>query len=71
MINLIPPYKIFLSRSGGVGKSHVMKLVHYETMRLLRPHSGHSETDELPVFLTVFTGTAIFGTEGMTLHSVP
>lgn len=52
-----------------MGKSHVIKLVHYEMMKLLKPLSGHFEPDELPVLLTAFTGTAAFGIEGMTLHS--
>ena len=62
-------YKVFLSGPGGVGKSHIIKLVHYETMKLLKPLSGHFEPDDLPVLLTAFTGTAAFGIEGMTLHS--
>lgn len=64
-----PEYRIFLSGPGGVGKSHVIKLIHYETMKLLKPLSGHFEPDELAVLLTAFTGTAAFGIEGMTLHS--
>ena len=64
-----PVYRIFLSGPGGVGKSHVIKLIHYETMKLLKPLSGHFEPDDLPVIRTAFTGTAAFGIEGMTLHS--
>ena len=64
-----PVYRIFLSGPGGVGKSHLIKLVHYETMKLLKPLSGYYEPDELPMLLTAFTGTAAFGIEGMTLHS--
>ena len=55
--------------TGGVGKSHIIKLVHYETMKLLKPLSGYFEPDDIPVILTTFTGTAAFGIEGMTLHS--
>ncbi|KAM9332830.1 ATP-dependent DNA helicase PIF1-like [Pholidichthys leucotaenia] len=65
----MPQFKVFLSGPGGVGKSHVIKLVHYATMKLLKPLSGHFDPDELPVLLTAFTGTAAFGIEGMTLHS--
>ena len=65
----VPQYTIFLSGPGGVGKSHVIKIIHYETMKLLKPLSGHFMPDELPVLLTAFTGTAAFGIEGMTLHS--
>ncbi len=28
------PYRVFLSGPGGVGKSHVIKIAHYETARL-------------------------------------
>lgn len=65
----MPEYNVFLSGPGGVGKSHVIKLIHYETMKLLKPLFRHFEPDELPVLLTAFTGTAAFGIEGMTLHS--
>ncbi|XP_078603870.1 uncharacterized protein LOC144877700 [Branchiostoma floridae x Branchiostoma japonicum] len=65
----MPQYTIFLSGPGGVGKSHIIKLVHYLTLKLLKPHSGHFQPDELPLLLTAFTGTAAFGIQGMTLHS--
>ncbi|XP_078670863.1 uncharacterized protein LOC144910993 [Branchiostoma floridae x Branchiostoma belcheri] len=66
----VPQYMVFLSGPGGVGKSHVIKLVHHETLRLLRPLSGHYfDPNDLPVMLTAFTGTAAFGINGMTLHS--
>ena len=64
-----PMYRIFLSGPGGVGKSHIIKLVYYERMKLLKMLSGYFEPDELPILLTAFTGTAAFGIEGMTLHS--
>ena len=67
--NPMPQYMVFLSGPGGVGKSHVIKLVHFETMHLLRPLSHHFEPEELPLLLTAFTGTAAFGIEGMTIHS--
>ncbi|KAI8500028.1 hypothetical protein Bbelb_223450 [Branchiostoma belcheri] len=66
----VPQYTVFLSGPGGVGKSHIIKLVHHETLRLLRPLSGHYfDPNDLPVMLTAFTGTAAFGINGMTLHS--
>ena len=43
-------YTVFLSGPGGVGKSHVIKLVHYETMKLLKALSGHFEPDELAFY---------------------
>ncbi len=63
------PYRVFLSGPGGVGKSHVIKLVHYETAHLFRCLPGLFEPDDLPVILTAFTGTAAFNIDGMTLHS--
>ncbi|KAI8483360.1 hypothetical protein Bbelb_389640 [Branchiostoma belcheri] len=66
----IPQYMLFLSGPGGVGKSHVIKLIRYLTMSLLIPHSGqYFQPNELPLLLTAFTGTAAFGIQGMTLHS--
>ena len=32
----IEPYDVFLSGPGGVGKSHVIKLVHSDTLKLLK-----------------------------------
>ena len=65
----MPTYRIFLSGPGGTGKSHVIHLIHYETIKLLKSLSGHFEPDELPIILTAFTGTAAFNIDGMTLHS--
>ena len=64
-----PQYNVFLSGPGGVGKSHVIKLVHYDTLALLRPHSNYFEPDELATLLTAFTGTAAFNIDGLTIHS--
>ena len=62
-----PCYNVFLSGPGGVGKSHIIKLIHDETMRLLKL-SGQYEPEEVPVLLTAFTGVAVFNIDGMTLH---
>ena len=64
-----PQYLVFLSGPGGVGKSHIIQLVHYETMARLKQLSGCYELSEVPVLLTAPTGTAAFGIKGMTLHS--
>ena len=32
----VEPYHVFLSGPGGVGKSHVMKLIHSDTLKLLK-----------------------------------
>ncbi|XP_078621306.1 uncharacterized protein LOC144887780 [Branchiostoma floridae x Branchiostoma japonicum] len=65
----VPQYTLFLSGPGGVGKSHVIKIIHHETIRLLQRLSGHYDPDELSVLITAFTGTAAFNINGMTLHS--
>ena len=64
-----PQYLNLLSGPGGVGKSLIIQLVHYETMVRLKQLSGCYELSEVPVLLTAPTGTAAFGIKGMTLHS--
>ena len=55
----VKPYHIFLSGLGGVGKSHVIKLIHSDTLKLLRL-SGIFELDDVIVLLTAPTGVAAF-----------
>ena len=64
----VEPYHIFLSGPGGVGKSYVIKLVHSDTLKLLKL-SGTLEPDDVTVLLTAPTGVAAFNISGMTLHS--
>ena len=64
----IEPYYVFLSGSGGVGKSHVIKLINSDTLKLLKL-SGRFEPDDVIVLLTAPTGVAAFNINGMTLHS--
>ena len=64
----IEPYRVFLSGPGGVGKSHVIRLIQSDTMKLLRL-SGEIEPTDVPVLLTAPTGVAAFNIGGMTLHS--
>ena len=59
------PYRVLLSGAGGVGKSHVNKLIHSDTLKLLKPF----EPDDVIVLLTAPTGVAAFNIYGMTLHS--
>ena len=63
----VEPYHVFLSGPGGVGKSHVIKLVHSDTLKLLRL-SGTFEPDDVIILLTAPTGVAAFNINGMTLH---
>ena len=62
------PYHVFLSGPGGVGKSHVIKLVHSDTLKLLKL-SGAFKPDDVIALLTAPTGVAAFNINGMTLHS--
>ena len=64
----VKPYKVFLSGPGGVGKSHVIRLVQSDTIRILKL-SGVFEPDDVIVLLTAPTGVAAFNIGGMTLHS--
>ena len=64
----VKPYHVFLSGPGGVGKSHVIKLIHSDTLKLLKL-SGAFEPDDVIVLLTAPTGVAAFNIDGMTLHS--
>ena len=64
----LEPYHVFLSGPGGVGKSHVIKLIHSDTLKLLKL-SGTFEPDDVIVLLTAPTGVAAFNIDGMTLHS--
>ena len=51
-----------------VGKSHVIKLIHSDTLKFLKL-SGIFEPDDVIVLLTAPTGVAAFNINGMTLHS--
>ena len=64
----VKPYHVFLSGPGGVHKSHVIKLIHSDTLKLLRL-SVTFEPDDVIVLLTAPTGVAAFNINGMTLHS--
>ena len=66
--NPVEPYHVFLSGPGGVGKSHVIKLIHSDTLKLLKL-SGTFEPDDVIVLLSAPTGVAAFNINGMTLHS--
>ena len=64
----VQPYRVFLSGPGGVGKSHVIKLINSHTLKFLKL-SGTFEPDDVSVLLTAPTGVAAFNINGMTLHS--
>ena len=54
----VEPYRVFLSGPGGVGKSHVIKLVQSDTLRLIK-QTGTVEPDDVLVLLTAPTGVAM------------
>ena len=62
----VEPYGIFLSGPGVVGKSHVIKLIHSDTIKLLKL-SGTVEPGQITVLLTAPTGVAAFNIGGITL----
>ena len=71
----VQPYHVFLSGPGGVGKSHVIKLVHSDTLKLLKL-SGTFEPDDVIALLTVPTRCSSIQYQwhetivhSMTLHS--
>ena len=55
---LVEPYHVFLSGPGGVGKSHVIKLVYSDTLKLLKL-SGKFEPDDVIALLTAPTGVML------------
>ena len=64
----VKPYRVFLSGPGGVGKSHVIKLIHSDTIKLLKL-SGTVEPGQVCVLLTAPKGIAAFNIGRVTLHS--
>ena len=65
----VEPYRVFLSGPGGVGESHVIRLVLVsDTIRILKL-SGVFEPDDVIVLLTAPTDVAAFNIGGMALHS--
>ena len=69
-------YKNFLSGPGGTGKSHVIKMIRYDNVKLFHRFyicSGddgmQSSTEDVITLLCAYTGTAAFNINGMTLHS--
>ena len=64
----INPYRIFLSGPGGVGKSHVIKLIQSDMQKILRLSHRVRPTD-VTVLVTAPTGVAAYNVDGMTIHS--
>lgn len=62
------PYHLFISGPGGVGKSHVIKLLQQDTLKILK-RTTYFEPDDTVILITAPTGTAAFGVGGMTIHT--
>ncbi len=62
------PYFLFLSGPGGVGKSFVIKMIHTDTVKILR-NSPLIGSKDLTCLLTASSGVASFNIEGSTVHS--
>ena len=63
----VKPYCLFLSGPGGVGKSHVVKLIHMDTVKLLQC-AQQITAEDVPILLTVATGVAAHNIDGITVH---
>ena len=64
----IKPYCLFLSGPGGVGKSHVVKLIHTDTVKLFQC-AQQITAEDIPILLTASTGVAAHNIDGLTIHS--
>lgn len=67
------PYFVFVSGAGGVGKSHVIRLIQTDCIRLLRKCRRNGidlfEPNDTCILLTAPTRTAAFNIHGLTIHS--
>ena len=62
------PYHLYISGSGGVGKSYVISLLRHITIKYLR-YLPHVTPSDLLCLTCAPTGTAAFNINGMTIHS--
>ena len=61
-------YRVFLSGSGGTGKSHVLQLIQCDICYMLN-HTINPDDDQPLVLVTAPTGSAAFQVGGSTIHS--
>ena len=64
----VKPYHVFLSGSGSVGKSYVVKMLHTDTVKLFQ-YSQQIKPEDVPILLTAATGVAAHNINGITVHS--
>ena len=63
----LPGYRVFLSGSGGTGKSHVLQLIQWD-MHFMLNHTINPDDDQPLVLVTAATGSAAFQVGGSTIH---
>ena len=61
------PFHMFITGGAGTGKSHLIKCIYNEAVRLLGRMSHNP--DDVSVILTAPTGVAAFNINGLTIHS--
>ena len=61
------PLHVFVTGGAGTGKSHLIKAIQYESMRLLSPAGSHP--DSICVLLTAPTGIAAYNLQATTIHT--
>ncbi|TKS65838.1 ATP-dependent DNA helicase PIF7 [Collichthys lucidus] len=61
------PFHIFVTGGAGTGKSHLIKAIQYEAMRILAPVCH--QPDDICVLLTAPTGIAAYNLHATTIHS--
>ncbi|XP_037395199.1 uncharacterized protein LOC108432566 [Pygocentrus nattereri] len=61
------PFQVFISGPGGVGKSMLIKALHYEAYRILSHLSDNP--DEIHVLLTAPTGVSAYNIDAATIHT--
>ena len=64
----VKPYHLFLSGAGGVGKSHVIKLLKHDTVKFMR-HLPNVNPQDVTCLTLAPTGAAAFNINGLTIHS--
>nr|XP_043868972.1 uncharacterized protein LOC122758736 [Solea senegalensis] len=61
-----PPLHVFITGGAGTGKSHLIKSIQYESIRLLSPLCSHP--DNVSVLITAPTGIAAYNLNAATIH---
>ena len=65
--NLVKTFHLFLSRSSGVGKSHLIKTIYHSVSKVRQYHSSSPDKPRVLVFAP--TDVASINVNGITTHS--